>query len=142
MCLTSKNELLSYFYSKNGYNSVEYYCIGKTIKIILKTTYKKLVQKYHYNARFPSLCLVSENAFMSYFHSKNSHNSMENHRIQINFKLVPKTSCKKLFLKCQDNARFPSLSLASQNVFLSYFYSKKCHNSEGNYLIRKQLHLF
>ncbi len=28
----------------------------------MKTTYKKLVLKYQVNARFPSLCLVSENA--------------------------------------------------------------------------------
>ena len=70
---------------------------------------------------------------------------MENYHIGINFKLVLKTTCQKLLLKHfvqgQDNARLPSLCLASENVFLSYFYSKNGHNSEGNYLIRKKFTL-
>ncbi len=40
-------------------------------------TYKKVFLKYQDNARFPSLCLASENAFLSYFYSKNSHNPVE-----------------------------------------------------------------
>ncbi len=61
--------------------------------------------------------------------------------VWIKFKLVLKTICKKLYLKCQDNARFSSLYLASENVVLTYFYSKNGHNSEGNYLIRKKMTL-
>ncbi len=98
---------------------------------LLKTTCKKLFVKYQCNARFPSLCLAPENTFFRYFYSKNAHNSVENHRIWIKFKLAPKTTCYKLFLKCEDNARFPSLSLASENAFLSYFYSKNGHNNNN-----------
>ncbi len=71
-----KNAFLSYFYSENGHNSVENYCIGKNFKPVLKTTYKKLIIKYQDNTRFPSLCLASKNAFLSYFYSKNGHNSV------------------------------------------------------------------
>ncbi len=39
------------------------YLIRKKITLVLKITYKKLVLKYQDNARFPSLCLTSENAF-------------------------------------------------------------------------------
>ncbi len=67
------------FLLKNGHNSLETYCIKK--KLVLKTTYKKLVLKYHGNARFPSFCLASENAFLSYFYEKKYHNSAENVRI-------------------------------------------------------------
>ncbi len=46
-----------------------------------------------------------------------------------------------VFLKYQDNARFPSLCLASENAFLSYFYSKMAIiNSEGNSLTRKKVY--
>ncbi len=125
LCLASENAFLSYFYSKNGHNSVENYCIGKKFKLVLKTTYKKLVLKYQGNARFRSLCLASENAFLIYFYSKKGHNSVENDHIEKKFKLVLKTIHKKLFLKYQDNQRFPSMCLAFENAFLSYFYSKK-----------------
>ena len=111
---------------------------------MLKNTYKKLFLKYQNNARFPSLCLASENVFLSYFYSKNGHNWVEKYRIRINLKLVLKTTWKKLFLKYQDNARFPSLCLVSENSFLSYFYSKISHNScnsERNYLIKKRFTL-
>ncbi len=50
-----------YFYSKNGHNVVENDHTGKKITLVLKTTYKVFL-KYQVNARFPSLCLVSENA--------------------------------------------------------------------------------
>ena len=40
--------------------------LEKKIKIVLKTTYKKLVLKYQDNAGLPSLCLASENAFLCY----------------------------------------------------------------------------
>ncbi len=66
-----------YFYSKNVHNLVENDHTGKKFTLVLKTTYNKLVLKYQDNARFPSLCLPSENAFMSYFYSKNAHNSEE-----------------------------------------------------------------
>ena len=36
--------------------------LEKKITLVLKTTYKKVFLKYQVNARFPSLCLVSENA--------------------------------------------------------------------------------
>ncbi len=62
--------------------------------------------------------------FLSYFYSKNGHNSVENDRTRKKFKLVLKTTYKNLSLKYQDSARFPSLCLASENAFLSYFYSK------------------
>ncbi len=125
LCLASENTFLSYFYSINGHNSVENYCFGKKFKLVLKTTYKKFVLKYQDNARFPSLCLASENAFLSYFYSKNGHISVENHHIGKKSKLVLKTTSKKLFLKYQDNARFPSLCLASENAFLSYIFTQK-----------------
>ena len=51
-----------YFYSKNGRNSVENDRTGKKFTLVLKTIYKKVFLKYQVNARFPSLCLVSENA--------------------------------------------------------------------------------
>ena len=56
--------------------------IGKKnykFKLVLNATHKKLVVKYQENAKFPLLCLAFENAFLSYFHSKNSHNSVENY---------------------------------------------------------------
>ena len=84
---------------------------------VLKTTNKKLSLKYQDNARFPALCLAFENAFLSYFYSNNSHNSVENYCIRKKFQLVLKTTYKKLSLKYQDNARFPSLCLASENTF-------------------------
>ncbi len=34
----------------------------KNCNFVLKTTYKKLFLKYQNNARFPSLCLASDNA--------------------------------------------------------------------------------
>ena len=57
-------------------------------------------------------------------------------------KHVLKTTCKKPFLKYQHNTRFPSLCLASDNEFLSYFYSKSGHNSVENYCIGEYLNLF
>ncbi len=81
------------------------------------TMYKKLVLKYWDNARFPSLCLASENAFSSYFYSKNGHNSQANYdRTGKKFTLVLMTTYKKVFLKYQVNTRFPSLCLASENA--------------------------
>ncbi len=44
----------------------------KKFTLVLKTTYKKLFLKYWDNARFPSLCLASENVFLSYFTQKMS----------------------------------------------------------------------
>ncbi len=137
MCLAPENAFLSYFYSKKAHNSVENYYIGKKFKLVLKTTYKKLFLKYQDNARFLSLCLASPNAFLSYFYSKIGHNSVENYRIGKKFTLVLKTTYTKLVLKYQDNARFPSLCLASENAFLSYFYSKKAHKLVENYYIGK-----
>ena len=130
------------FLIKNGQYSVENYCIGKKFKIVLKTTYEKVPLKYQYNARFPSLCLASEKAFLTYFYSKNGYNSAENGRIEIKFKLVLKATHKNLFLKCQDNAKFHLLCLASENAFLSYLYSKNGHNSAENDRTRKNLNLF
>ena len=46
---------------KNGHNSVENDHTRKKITLVLKATYKKVLLKYQVNARFPSLCLVSEN---------------------------------------------------------------------------------
>ncbi len=106
-------------------NRVENYCIGKRFKLVLKTTYKKLVLKYRDNAMFPSLCLPSENAFLSYFYSKNAHKSVENYYIGKKFALVLKSTYKKLFLKYQVNTRFPSLCLASKNAFLTYIFTQK-----------------
>ncbi len=109
----------------------------KNFKLVLKTTYKKLSLKYQDNARFPLLCLASENAFLSYFYSKNGHNLLENDRTRKKFKLVLKTTYKKLVIKYQVNARFLSLCLASENAFLSYFYSKNGHNLMENDRIGK-----
>ena len=36
-------------------------------KLVLKTTNKKLVLKYHDNARFPSLCLATENEYCAIY---------------------------------------------------------------------------
>ncbi len=106
----------------DGHKWVENYCIGKKIKLVLKTTYEKLVLLYQSNARFPSLCLASENAFMSYFYSKNGHKSMENHHIRIKVKLVLKTICKKFYLKCQDNAKFlPCVCPVRECIFELFF---------------------
>ncbi len=44
---------------------------------------------------------------------KNSHNSVENNCINRKFILLLKTTYKKVFLKYQLNAVFPSLCLAS-----------------------------
>ena len=79
---------------------------SEKIKLVLNTTYKKLVLKYQGNVRFPSLCLASENAFLSYFYSKNGHNSVENYCVGKKFKLVLQTTYKKLFLKYQNNTRW------------------------------------
>ncbi len=141
LCLGPEKAFWSYFYSKNGHNSPENDRIGQKFKLVLKTTYKKLVLKYQDNARFPSLCLASENAFLSYFYSKNGHNSAENDRTRKKFKLVLKTTYEKLVLKYQGNARFTSLCLASENAFLTYFYSKNGHNSAENDRIRPKFKL-
>ncbi len=44
-----------YFYSKNGYNTVENDHTGTKFTLVLKTTraYKKLFLKYQVNTRFP-----------------------------------------------------------------------------------------
>ncbi len=52
--------------------------------------------------------------------------------------LVLKTTYKKLAIKYQGNARFTSLCLTSDNVFLRYFYSKNCHKRVENYCIEKK----
>ena len=65
-----------------------------------------MVQKY-INARFPSLCLASDDAFWSYFYSKNGHNSVESDRTGNNITHVLKTIYKKVLLKFQVNAGFP-----------------------------------
>ena len=101
-----RRHFFSFFYSKNGRNSIENCHIGKKCKLVLKTTNNKLFLKYQDNARFPSLCLAPENAFLSYFYSKNGHNSVENYRIGKKFKLVLKTTNNKLFLKYQDKIIF------------------------------------
>ncbi len=132
------------FYSKNSHNhdnSAENGRFRKKFKLLLNTTYKKLSLTYHDNARFLSLCVASENALLSYFYSKNGHNSVENDSTRKKFKLVLKTTYKKLSLKYQDNARFLSLCLASENAFLSYFYSKTAHNSVENDHTRKKFTL-
>ncbi len=114
LSLASENVFLSYFYSKKCRNSEkEITSLEKKITLVLKTTYQKLVLTHQVNARFPSLSLASEKAFLSYFYSKNGHNSVENYCIGKKFKLVLKTTYKKLVLKYQSNARFPSLCLAS-----------------------------
>ncbi len=51
--------------------------------------------------------------FCAIFLLKNSHNSVENDRTGKKFTLVLKAIYKKLFLKYQVNARFPSLCLVS-----------------------------
>ncbi len=53
--------------------------------------------------------------FLSYFYSKNSHNSEENGHMGKNFKLVLKPICK-VFIKYQANAMFCSLCLRSGNA--------------------------
>ena len=118
---------------KNGHNWVEKYHIGINFKPVLKNTCKKLFLKCQDNARFPSLCLASENVFLK-FYSKNSHNSVENDHIRKKFKLILKTTYKKLFLKYLVNAKFPLLSLASENALLCYIFTpkKNGHNSVEN----------
>ncbi len=73
----------------------------KKFKLVLKTIYKKFFLTDQDNVRFPSLCLASENAFLSYFTQKKpvKMTTLEKK------KLVLKTTYKKLFLKYQDNAR-------------------------------------
>ncbi len=119
MCLASENAFLSYFYSKKGHNSEGITSSEKKFTLALKTIYKKFVLKYQDNARLPSLRLTSENAFLSYFYSKNAHNSVENDHIRKKFKLALKTTYNKLLLKYQDNARFPSLCLDPERALFS-----------------------
>ena len=71
-----------------------------------------------------SFIVFTENVFLSYFLLKKHHNSEGNYLIRKKFTLVLKTTYKKLYLKYQDHARFPLLCLASENAFVSYFYSK------------------
>ncbi len=80
------------FTQKNARKSVENYYFLKKFKLVLKTTYKKLVLKYQGNARFPSLCLASENAFLTYIFTQKIHNSVENDRTGKKFTLVLKTT--------------------------------------------------
>ncbi len=56
---------LSYFTKKMAITQKEITSPEK-ITLVQKTTYKKLVLKYRDNARFPSMCLASENAFLTY----------------------------------------------------------------------------
>ncbi len=104
------------FTKKNGYNSVENHCIKKKSKLVLKTFYKKLVLKYHDNARFPSLFGLRECVFKLYFYSINGHNSVEIDRTGKNFTFVLKTIYKKVFLKYQGNARFSSFGLRKGHI--------------------------
>ncbi len=99
---------------------------SENIYLVLKTTQQKFVLKDRDNARFFSLCFGLRECILSYFYSKNGHNSRENYHIRTKFKLVLMTTYKVSLnsLKHQDNARFPSWLLASENVFLSYIYSK------------------
>ncbi len=84
---------------------------------------------------FPSLYLASENTFLSYFYSKNGHNSVENYCIKTEFKLVLRNTYKNLFLKYQDNTRFPLLCLATENaIFGSGRRRKKSNPSTGCHL--------
>ncbi len=62
---------------------------------LLRSFFLKHV-KYQDNVRFSSLCLASENAFLSYLYSKYGHNSVKNYIIGIKFKLTLKTTCKRL----------------------------------------------
>ena len=63
---------------------------------------------------------------------ENSHNSLENYHIGNNLHLCSKTTWKNLFLKYQDNAKFPSFCLTPEIAFLSYFFSKNGDNSVEN----------
>ncbi len=49
------------------------------------------------------------------FYSKKAHNLVENYYIRKKFKLFLKTLYKKLVLKYQGNATFPSLCLTSMH---------------------------
>ncbi len=60
---------------------------------------------------------------LSYFYSKNTHNSGENDHISKKFKLVLKTIYKKVSPKYQASQTFPSLCYASGNGFLSYHFT-------------------
>ncbi len=88
------------------------------------------------------IMLALENTFSSNFYSKNGHTSVENYSSRTKFKLVRRTTCKKLFLKFQDSARFPSWCLDSGNVFLGYFYSKNSITQQESTLLEKKVTLF
>ncbi len=62
----------------------------------MTTTYKKLVLKYHDNARFPSLCLGSE-YFLAVFTHKMAITEWKTTISKIIFKFILKATCKKLF---------------------------------------------
>ena len=106
------------------------------IKLVSKTTGKKLFLKCQDKARFSSLSLASENVFLSYFLLKKTNkkkprcNSEGNYLFRKKITLILKTTYKKLVLKHQDNARFPSffVCLASKNACLRYFYSENDHD--------------
>ncbi len=64
--------------------------------------------------------------FGAIFTQKTGHNSVENYCIGKKITLCFRLHIKyKLFLKYQDNARFPSVCLVPENSFLNYSYSKK-----------------
>ena len=108
---------MSYFDSKNDYNSGENDANGKKFKLVLKTIYKNVFSKYQPNQRFPSIVLgLRETILELYFYSKNGQNLGANNRTEKKFTLVLKTTYKKVILKYQVNPLFPSMCLASKNA--------------------------
>ncbi len=114
---------------------------GKKFTLVLKTTYKKLVLKYWDNARFPSLCLAFENAFLSHFYSKNAHNAAENYYIRKKLELVLKTT-EKLVLKYQGNARFLHCVWPLRMHFWAIFTQKLAITEQKIIALEKNLNLF
>ena len=100
---------------------------------VLKTIYKKYFLKYQANARFPYCVRPPGMDFLAIFTPKNSHNSGENGRIGKKFKLVLKTIYKKVFLKYQANARFPSLCLPSGNAIFGSGRRKRKRRGQKTY---------
>ena len=68
------------------------------------------------NARFPSLCKVSRNGFISYLYSKNGHNSVQNGHMGKKFKTCFEDHLEG-FPKIKLNQRFPSLWNVSGNFY-------------------------
>ncbi len=133
-----------FFYSNKHHNSEGNDLLAHHQKFtpVLKTTYKKLYLKYQDHARFPSLCLASKNAFLNYLLLKNGHNSVENHRIRLQFKLVLKIICKKLYLKCQDNASSLHCVWPLGMYFWVIFTKKITITQQEVTSSQKKLHLF